>query len=495
MQAIKNLMLGGMVAILSTGCAFSPPRPEPPPGAIGRANPMSQPSGQMPQWGGQPMGGPGVGGPGMGGFGMGGPGMGGPGMGGPGMGGPGYPGYRPQQGYPPQAGFRPGGAYPTAQPMPDRQALAHAVAQASFSSPAAHQSGGATCACGMQHGAAPTAPQVQACSCNRFGGCQRCNPSPYGYMMPPPVPMNAYGIDPQEFICDGGDNPPNVAVRRDDSLTGLQPEDTVVHYTTAAGDIEVEASNKVCLYAPRFLSVRKITGALAGGRAIGAAQFDKPQGTSRLDQPLPRLTMTDSVELAHADVARKIDAMRERVRGVPVDSVLQLEQASDVMAALVGLTIDQLNQLQDDEKVALEQFSLAAISWALDECVEATIEDLKAPSLVRDESLQGLTIYEFPEAGRLRIHKMADRTDAKPGEIVNFAIRVENVGDAPVNRVVLTDNLITRLEYVEGSETCSAGAEFLPVKNDGQSLRLQWKLTDVLRVGESATIRFKCRVR
>ncbi|MGI9445195.1 MAG: DUF11 domain-containing protein [Rubripirellula sp.] len=490
MQAIKNLMLGGMVAILSTGCAFSPPRPEPPPGAIGRANPMSQPTGQMPQWGGQPMGGPG-----MGGQPMSGPGMGGFGMGGPSMGGPGYPGYRPQQGYPPQAGFRTGGAYPTAQPMPDRQALAHAVAQASFSSPAAHQSGGATCACGMQHGAAPTAPQLQACSCNRFGGCQRCNPSPYGYMMPPPVPMNAYGIDPQEFICDGGDNPPNVAVRRDDSLTGLQPEDTVVHYTTAAGDIEVEASNKVCLYAPRFLSVRKITGALAGGRAIGAAQFDKPQGTSRLDQPLPRLTMTDSVELAHADVARKIDAMRERVRGVPVDSVLQLEQASDVMAALVGLTIDQLNQLQDDEKVALEQFSLAAISWALDECVEATIEDLKAPSLVRDESLQGLTIYEFPEAGRLRIHKMADRTDAKPGEIVNFAIRVENVGDAPVDRVVLTDNLITRLEYVEGSETCSAGAEFLPVKNDGQSLRLQWKLTDVLRVGESATIRFKCRVR
>ena len=480
MQSIKNLMLGSMVAILSTGCAFSPPRPEPPPGAIGRANPMSQPAGQMQQWGGQPMGGPG---------------MGPRAMGGPGMGGPGYPGYRPQQGYPPQAGFRPGGAYPTAQPMPDRQALAHAVAQASFSSPAAHQSGGATCACGMQHGAAPTAPQVQACSCNRFGGCQRCNPSPYGYMMPPPVPMNAYGIDPQEFICDGGDNPPNVAVRRDDSLTGLQPEDTVVHYTTAAGDIEVEASNKVCLYAPRFLSVRKITGALAGGRAIGAAQFDKPQGTSRLDQPLPRLTMTDSVELAHDDVARKIDAMRERVRGVPVDSVLQLEQASDVMAALVGLTIDQLNQLQDDEKVALEQFSLAAISWALDECVEATIEDLKAPSLVRDESLQGLTIYEFPEAGRLRIHKMADRTDAKPGEIVNFAIRVENVGDAPVDRVVLTDNLITRLEYVEGSETCSAGAEFLPVKNDGQSLRLQWKLTDVLRVGESATIRFKCKVR
>lgn len=475
MQSIKNLMLGGMVAILGTGCAFSPPRPEPPPGAIGRANPMSQPAGQMPQWGGQPM------------FGQ-------P-MIGPAMSGLGDPGHRPQQGYPPQAGFRPGSAYATTQAISDWQVPANPVAQASFSPHASHHLGGGTCVCGVQYGSVPATPQAQATRHNGGSGCQSCNPSPYGYIVPPTMPMNAYGIDPQEFICDGGDNPPNVAVRRDDSLTGLQPEDTVVHYTTAAGDVEVKASNKVCLYAPRFLSVRKITGALAGGRAVGAAQFDKPLGTSRLDQPLPRLTMTDSVELAHADVTRKIDAMRERVRGVPVDSVLQLEQASDVMAALVGLTIDQLNQLQDDEKAMLEQFSLAAISWALDECVEATIEDLKAPSLVRDESLQGLTIYEFPEAGRLRIHKMADRTDAKPGELVNFAIRVENVGDAPVDRVVLTDNLITRLEYVEGSQTCSVGAEFLPVKNDGLSVRLQWKLNDVLRVGESVTIRFKCKVR
>lgn len=430
---------------------------------------MSQPAGQLSQWGGQA-------------------------MSGAAMSGPKYYGDRPQQGYAPEAGFRPGIAHPTAQSIPNRQALAHVVTQASFSPPASHHLVGGTGVFATPRGSVPATHQVQAFSQNWVGGCQPCNPSPHGYLVPP-MPMNAYGIDPQEFICDGGDNPPNVAVRRDDSLTGLQPEDTVVHYTTAAGEVEVEASNKVCLYAPRFLSVRKITGALAGGRAVGAAQFDKPLGTSRLDQPLPRLTMTDSVELAHADVARKIDAMRERVRGVPVDSVLQLEQASDVMAALVGLTIDQLNQLQDDEKAMLEQFSLAAVSWALDECVEATIEDLKAPSLVRDESLQGLTIYEFPEAGRLRIHKMADRTDAKPGEIVNFAIRVENVGDTAVDRVVLTDNLIIRLEYVEGSQTCSAGAEFLPVKNDGLSLRLQWKLTDVLRVGESATIRFKCKVR
>ncbi len=124
---------------------------------------------------------------------------------------------------------------------------------------------------------------------------------------------------PQEFICDGGDHPPAATLRRDDTIAGLQPEDTVVHYTNQAGDIEFEASNRVCLYAPRFLSVRKITGALAGGRAIGAAQMDKPVGAVRVDQPLPGLVMTDTSELGHADVARRIDAMRERNRGVPIE--------------------------------------------------------------------------------------------------------------------------------------------------------------------------------
>jgi uncharacterized repeat protein (TIGR01451 family) len=310
-----------------------------------------------------------------------------------------------------------------------------------------------------------------------------------------PAGWNAYGIDPQEFICDGGDHPPKALLRRDDTLAGLQGEDTVVHYTTEAGDIEIKESNRVCLYAPRFASVRKITRAVAGDRAIGPYQFDRPVGANRFEQPLPGLVMTDTTELAHADVARRIDAMRERTRGIPVEMILQPEQASDVLAALVGLTIDELRLLRDDEKALIEQLALAAVTWELDESLEVVIEDLKPPTLTRDEHLQGFTIYEFPDAGRLQICKLADRSDALPGEVVNFAIRVQNIGDSAVDHVVLTDNLTTRLEYVEDSQTCSGGAEFEAVTNEGQSLKLQWKLTDKLRVGESVTIRFRCKVR
>jgi len=333
-----------------------------------------------------------------------------------------------------------------------------------------------------------------ACGCNSGGGSD-CSNTPRGYVMQSTAGWNAYGIDPQEFLCDGGDHRPEAVLQRDDTLAGLQPEDTVVHYTTEAGDIEIQASNRTCLYAPRFSSVRKVTGAVAGGRAIGAAQFDRPQGANRLEHELPGLVMSETIELAHTDVARRIDAMRERIRGVPVEGILQPEQAGDVMAALVGLTVDEMGELRDNEQALFQQLARAAVAWTVDESLEVAIEDLKAPTLTRDERLQGLTIYEFPDAGRLQIYKLADRSDAQPGEVVAFAIRVENVGDSAVDHVVLTDNLTTRLEYVDGSQTCSGGAEFETVANEGQSLMLQWKLTDQLRVGESVTIRFQCKVR
>ncbi len=338
-------------------------------------------------------------------------------------------------------------------------------------------------------------PNVPACGCHGCGDSAGAA-SPHGYILQSPQGWNAHGVDPQEFVCDGGDQPPGAVLNRNDDVLGLQGEDTVAHYTTQSGEIEFEASNRTCLYAPRFSSVRKITGALAGGHAIGAAQFDRPLGPNRIEHELPGLVLTDTTELGHADVARRLDAMRERIRGVPVENVWQLEQAGDVMAALAGLSLQELGELQDEEKALYERLALAAVAWSLDESLEVVVEDLKAPTLTRDQSLQGLTVYEFPDdRGRLEVTKLADRADALPGDIVNFSIRVENVGDAAVTDVVLIDNLTTRLQYVDESQTCSADAQFDTVVNESQSLKLQWKLTNELAVGESAEIHFECKVR
>jgi len=105
-----------------------------------------------------------------------------------------------------------------------------------------------------------------------------------------------------------------------------------------------------------------------------------------------------------------------------------------------------------------------------------------------------LVVYEFPD-GRLRICKGADVADGVSGDTVTFVLRIDNVGDSPLRDVVVTDNLTTRLEYLADSQTSSREAEFSFAANEGQSLRLTWKIPGELKVGEGATIQFKCKVR
>ncbi len=58
--------------------------------------------------------------------------------------------------------------------------------------------------------------------------------------------------------------------------------------------------------------------------------------------------------------------------------------------------------------------------------------------------------------------------------------------------MILTDSLVTRLEYVPDSQKSSAKADFSVQPNDARSEQLTWKLAEPLKVGEGATIEFKC---
>jgi len=330
-----------------------------------------------------------------------------------------------------------------------------------------------------------------SCRESSASGCSCCSKSPYFTS----GPWNQFGIDPNEFLCDGGDLGDNAHVRQDDKIVGIDLEDTVVRYTTEAGEIHVQPSNRVCIYAPRFAAVRRVTEAAAGGRIVAAQGYDLPEGPLRIDinQPSSAVSSQDGPE--RQVLARTPDAMRELNRGVPVEAVDQPLLAEDVLAVLANLTLITRGQLTEAEKPWLSKGALAAETWSLQENVAVTVNELKPFEQIHNAAAEGLTVYEFPDAGRLRICKLADKQNALPGEIVTFLLRVDNVGDSPVRNVVLTDNLTTRLEYVEDSQTCSVGAVFDTEANVGGSLRLSWKLTDTLKVGESASIRFQCKVR
>lgn len=324
------------------------------------------------------------------------------------------------------------------------------------------------------------------------GGCRGCMTRPHGYAMPAGTPP--WRLDPQEFLCDGGDHPPRARLAGNGQILALQPEDTVSHYTTATGEVEFTASNRVCVYAPRFGVVRQIRGAVAGEKAVTAIGVERPVGPIGIDINQPGLVVADSTELVTSELTRRVDSMRERNRGVPIENVQQPLQAEDVLAALAGIVNRGPAQLDEAQLALIQEHAAAALAWTIDESVEVAIEDLAAPVLTRDQQVDSLVVYEFPD-GRLNLIKMADRQHAAIGETVSFLLRLQNVGDSAVSGVVVTDNLTTRLAYVEDSQTSSVPADFETKLNSAGSEQLIWTLREPLPVGESVLLEFECRVR
>ena len=118
-----------------------------------------------------------------------------------------------------------------------------------------------------------------------------------------------------------------------------------------------------------------------------------------------------------------------------------------------------------------------------------------AVSVTGDQRAQATFAVDEPDHPSLRVIKVASTKAARPGDTVDFTIRFDNLGDQELKRVVLVDNLTTRLEYVPGSAQSSRAAEFSTQVNEGDSLVLRWEFTEPLPVGAGGLVRFHCRVR
>ncbi len=315
--------------------------------------------------------------------------------------------------------------------------------------------------------------------------------SPSGW---PSFIPNPQGIDPNEFLCNGDDAPPAARAHVGDGIVGVGLEDTVARYTTDRGAVHVEPSNRVCIYAPRFGTVRRVTGAELGELAVGPRRVLRQDSPIGVDHEIPGLAVTGRDRLYRSDWVRGPDAVRMRDRGVPVENVLQPLLAEEVLDLLANLSIIQHGILEQDDLPILERCVQAAVVWSVDQEVAVVINGQTAATVTRDQAARELVVYEFPD-GRLRICKGADVADGVSGDTVTFVLRIDNVGDSPLRDVVVTDNLTTRLEYLADSQTSSREAEFSFAANEGQSLRLTWKIPGELKVGEGATIQFKCKVR
>ncbi len=300
---------------------------------------------------------------------------------------------------------------------------------------------------------------------------------------------------PDEYICDGGDASTRVAVNVQGRVSGLDLEDTVAHFDTIEGRTVVTASNSVCLYAPRFAAVRRIS---------GPSQEGLLERTQLFNQPL--VTRTEEADrLAHTLLLPDVPVRELGIRGpralwdpsrrVVLESPLRLVEYTAARQAYEDFQILRIGIDCTTEKARLAEHILAAQEWTLDQMPEILLAE--RPAIV-DRTVEGTGVVyrlEEPDNPRLRIVKVASCCAARPGERVEFTLRYDNVGDQTLQQVTIIDNLTTRLEYVPETAESDRPAKFSHQLNVGESLTLRWQLSEPLRPGEGGTLKFQCKVR
>lgn len=337
----------------------------------------------------------------------------------------------------------------------------------------------------------PLIPREPLTSCDEWGA-----PTPY-------VPQAAWspsGIRQpwreDEYLRDGGDDGRPTGVTREGQILGLGMEDAVASYDTLDGRTLVEPSNRVHIYAPRFGAVRQVVGLVANEERQRVGGVSLPQ---KLDAP----TTTQRV----ADAKQNVQPEGKIAARPPV--AMRSEQKKDILSTSLGpygfqtayqsfenLSIIRLGAFDASEKAMLARGSNAAVAWSHNQAVQIILERRGAMAEVKYDSSQSIyTVSSPPGRPKLRLVKVASTPFADPGDIVDFTLRFDNIGNEPIGNVMILDSLNTRLEYVPGSAQCSLDAKFSQQPNEGGSIVLCCELSKPLDPDKGGVFRFRCRVR
>jgi uncharacterized repeat protein (TIGR01451 family) len=314
------------------------------------------------------------------------------------------------------------------------------------------------------------------------------------------VPWKPPGIKgpwpPDEYICDGGDLNHDVYVKGDWTVVGLDQQDTVAHFDTLDGQVLVAASNCVCVYSPRFAAVRQVSSPIIYEGHERMADVVLPAKLNINEESRgPRTAMQPEQLIAQVGLDQ-VQRLRERTRGLLVDQATRLVLAAEAFLPHEDLVIIQRGEFEASEKARLAQRVAAAETWTLLQAPQVLIEGVAAVEARATSRPQVTYTYETFGKPCLRLCKIADKSEAKPGEIIQFTLRFDNLGEQKIGNVTIIDHLMPRLECVAGSAQSSVKATFsTQPQAPGESLVLRWEIEEPLAVNQGGIIRFQARVR
>ena len=310
----------------------------------------------------------------------------------------------------------------------------------------------------------------------------------------PPPPGRPW-LPRDEFLCDGGDRGESIHFAGNGGLAGIDPRDAVVKFDTDDRP-RVLPTNVVCVYAPRFASVRVAVGAteaLISAHASSAELLQRMelaatrQGPKKLGQS--QVAGLNRIRVKATGLSTRVYAGEHtevRILG-GFDSRLNIVSHELIQGADRRTAILKPGQLRNRIKADGLKSAESPVASGI---VEGTgIAVMTWPPL----DVTGVEIP--PRKPGLAVIKRVDAAEAEPGDTLTYTIQYRNMGNTPIRAVSIVDSLLPRLEYVPNSAQGPAGTIFTFGENKAGALELRYDLPGAIAPGAEGSVTFKAIVR
>jgi uncharacterized repeat protein (TIGR01451 family) len=350
------------------------------------------------------------------------------------------------------------------------------------------------------------------------------------------APLPKPGLMPKdEYLCDGGDFGQAMSVGRQGMINGIEPRDAAIlfskptpdqidgevaklqeklrrgeisrttfeiqvrrlyQWTVNDGPARLLPTNVVCVYAPRFASVR---GSIAASEArtidvpVSAEAKQRQEGIASRQGP-KRFVMRQSPEVAR--VRDRASSLTERVFA-GVSSEVRVLGSQDAVTHPAGHVLVQSPQIaRNRDQAVVEKLRQRpeGITTPEGPVVTGIIQSGSQTVMAwKPQELAG--VEEPPAAPGVAVIKQVDIVEAEPGDVVTYTISYRNMGNTPVGSISVIDSLLPRLEYVAGSARGPEGTVFTSRVNSAGSTELRWDVKGILPPGATARVSFQAKVR
>ena len=315
---------------------------------------------------------------------------------------------------------------------------------------------------------------------------------------PPHQPPTTPGGRASEYLVNGADTGLPTYVEGW-TVHNFNAGNTIAHFDTLNGQIVVEPSNRIHIYAPRFAAIRKVEGLLQEGQITAVI---KKQGQQTLERSGNVLQPTFAEQEASTQYSRTREqtyGIEGQRRGAGVDNTQNLIGYSgfQVVDSDSVFLLQRTFGMEGTTQATLARGAANARAWMGIEGLTIQINELAPMSAT--ETIGAAVYFQIEDkqsrTSKLRLIKVASHDAASPGEIVEFTLRFDNIGNQPIGNVTILDDLSGRLEFLPCTAVASLPSGFVLQPNVSGGFTLRFEIVEPLAPGDFGVIKFQCRVR